>query len=239
MEKETFKKQLTEQMKDLKIEINEKQAEQFYYYMNLLLEWNEKINLTAITKPEEIIQKHFVDSATIIKYLENTKTVVDIGTGAGFPGIPIKIIKPEIEILLVDSLNKRIKFLEEIIKQLKLEKIQAKHARAEELGQDKNYREQYDAVVTRAVANMRVLSEYTIPLIKKGGKAIYMKGPQIKEELEEAKNAIKILGGEIQKQETLKLPKSEIIRNNIIIHKKSTTSGKYPRKTSQIKKYKI
>ena len=236
MEKEEFAQKLAQGMKELKIELNQTQIEQFYKYMELLKEWNEKINLTAITEPEEIIQKHFIDSATIIKDLEKSKKIIDIGTGAGFPGIPIKIIKPEIEVVLVDSLNKRIKFLEETIKKLNLKKIRAIHARAEEIGQNKEYREQFDAVVSRAVANMTILSEYTIPLIKQNGTAIYMKGSEIEEELENSKKAIKVLGGTIEKVEKFKLPKSEIKRNNIIIKKTSKTSEKYPRNSAKIKK---
>ena len=187
MEKKEFETKLKKGMEALNIELTQKQTDQFYKYMQLLIEWNEKINLTAITKPEEIIQKHFIDSATIIKNLKNTKTLIDIGTGAGFPGIPIKIIKPEIEIVLLDSLNKRIKFLEEIIKKLELKNIKAIHSRAEEIGKNKEYRESFDTVVSRAVANMTTLSEYTIPLVKIGGKAIYMKSSEIEEELENAR----------------------------------------------------
>ncbi len=237
MEKQEFIEKLSNGMEALNIKLTQLQAEQFYTYMQLLLEWNQKINLTAITEPNEIIQKHFVDSATIVKHLENTRTIIDVGTGAGFPGIPIKIIKPEIEITLLDSLNKRIKFLEEVIQQLELKKIKAIHQRAEEAGKNKQYRETYDVVVSRAVANMTTLSEYTIPFIKKDGKAIYMKGSKIQEELEKSKTAIKKLGGEIEKIESFDLPGTEekIKRNNIIIHKKCLTSGKYPRAFAQIK----
>ncbi len=236
MEKEEFANELTKKMKELEIELSQKQIEQFYKYMKQLIEWNEKINLTAITEPKEIIEKHFVDSATIIKHLKNTKTMIDVGTGAGFPGIPVKIIKPEIKIILLDSLNKRIKFLEEIIEKLELSNIKAIHLRAEEAGQNKQYREQFETVVSRAVSNMTKLSEYTLPLIKVGGKAIYMKGPEIEEELEKAKKAIKTLGGKTKKIENFKLPQSEIKRNNIIIEKVEKTANKYPRNPAKIKK---
>ena len=236
MEKEEFGTKLKNGMEALNIELTQKQTNQFYQYMQILIEWNEKINLTAITKPEEIIQKHFIDSATIIKNLENTKTLIDVGTGAGFPGIPIKIIKPEIEIVLLDSLNKRIKFLEEIIQKLELKKIKAIHARAEEIGRNKEYREAFDVVVSRAVANMTTLSEYTIPLVKVGGKAIYMKSSEIEEELENAKKAIKILGGKIQKVEEIYIPRTDIKRKNIIIEKQEKTNKKYPRNPGKIKK---
>ena len=236
MEKEEFEQELTKQLKKLKIEINQEQKEQFYTYMTTLIEWNKKINLTAITKPKEIIQKHFVDSATILKKLNKTKTLIDIGTGAGFPGIPIKILKPEIEIVLLDSLNKRINFLEETIKKLNLKNIKAIHARAEEKGQDKKYREQFDTVVSRAVANMTLLAEITIPYVKKEGNAIYMKGSEIEEELKTAKPAIKILGGKIEEVEEFYLPESNIKRNNVIVKKVENTDKKYPRNFGKIKK---
>ncbi len=249
MEKSEFSKQIAEKMQQIKIDLTQNQINQFYTYMQLLIEWNEKMNLTAITEPNEVILKHFVDSATIIKHIkarstkENDTTpnsektkLIDIGTGAGFPGIPIKIIRPDIEIVLLDSLNKRITFLNEVIKKLQLEKITAIHARAEEAGKNKKYREQFDIVTSRAVANMSTLSEYTIPLIKVGGKGIYMKGSEIEEELEKSKKAIQVLGGKIEKVESFNLPSTNIKRNNVIIHKKSTTSGKYPRKPGLAKK---
>lgn len=236
MEKEEFSKLLKKEMKEIGIEITDKQIEQFFLYMNILLEWNEKINLTAIVEPKEIIQKHFIDSATIVKYLNNAKNLIDIGTGAGFPGIPIKILKPEIEVVLLDSLNKRILFLKELISKLELKNIKAIHSRAEEAGKNKEYREKFDIVVSRAVANMSTLSEYTIPFIKIKGIGIYMKGSEVDDELEQSKRAINVLGGKIKTIDKFKLPNSDIKRNNIIIHKIRTTSGKYPRKPGIAKK---
>ena len=235
MKKNEFVEKLKRGMEKLEIQITENQAEQFYKYMNLLIEWNKKINLTAITDPNEIILKHFIDSATIYKYTKNAQTLIDIGTGAGFPGIPIKILQPQTQITLLDSLNKRINFLNEIIKELNLKKIISIHERAEQASRNKQHRENYEIVVSRAVANMTTLSEYTIPFIKQNGKAIYMKGSEIDEEIEKSKYAIKTLGGEIEKIEKFTLPETDIKRTNIIIHKKSTTSGKYPRNSAQIK----
>ena len=239
MEIEEFEKLLSSQMQELKIELNKSQIRQFYKYMELLISWNQKINLTAITEPAEIIQKHFVDSATIVKHLKDVKTLIDVGTGAGFPGVPIKILMPEIKITLIDSLNKRIMFLEELFKELNIENIEAIHMRAEEAGKNKKYREQYDVVVSRAVANMSTLAEYTLPLVKLKGKAIYMKGPEIDKELEQSQKAVNVLGGTFEKVEHLNLPNSDIKRNNIIIDKIRQTPTKYPRKPGDAKKMPI
>ena len=215
---------------EMNIELNQEKIEKFYQYMQLLLEWNEKINLTAITKPEEIILKHFVDSLTIAKYIKEKETIIDIGTGAGFPGIPIKIYRENSKVILVDSLNKRVNFLNTVIKELKLEDIETIHSRAEELGRNKNYREKFDIVTSRAVANLSTLSEYLLPFAKKDGKCICMKGSDIEEELENGKNAIKVLGGKIDNIDEFLLPDSEMKRNIIIIRKEKETSNQYPRK---------
>ena len=187
MEKEQFKKEIEKYANMISITLNEAQIEQFYDYMNLLLEWNEKINLTAITKPEEIILKHFIDSITIAKNIKKDAKIVDVGTGAGFPGIPLKIVRPDLQITLLDSLNKRIIFLNEVITQLKLDKIVAVHGRVEEVGKNKKVRGLFDISTSRAVANMAVLAEYMLPLVKKGGTCIMMKGSQIDEEIEQSK----------------------------------------------------
>ena len=230
MEKKEFNELMSYYGKKINILFTEKQLEQFYNYMELLLEWNEKINLTSIVEPKEIILKHFIDSLTINKYIEKGIKFVDIGTGAGFPGIPIKIYRSDVEIVLVDSLNKRINFLNEVIKELKLEKIKTIHSRVEEFGKNKQYREKFDIVTARAVANLAVLSEYLIPLNKKGGKCICMKGSEIEEECNKSKKAISILGGKISKIDKFYLPESDITRNLIIIDKINLTPSKYPRK---------
>lgn len=230
MEFERFEKSLKEKIEKLGIELNDYQVKQFYNYMKLLIEWNKKINLTAIIDPEDIILKHFIDSLTIAKYINEKDKIADIGTGAGFPGIPIKILKPENEMLLVDSLNKRIKFLEMVIQEDKLKNIKILHGRAEEIGHNKAYRGNFDVVTSRAVAKLNILLEYMLPLLKLGGKCICLKGPNIEEELEEARNAIKILGGQIDKIEQMELPYSDNRRNIIIIKAVKQSPNKYPRK---------
>lgn len=230
MEIEKFEEILNKYLKEINMELKKEQTEKFYKYMNLLLEWNEKINLTAITEPEEVILKHFVDSLTISKYIEKDSKLVDMGTGAGFPGIPLKILRDDIEITLADSLNKRINFLNEVIKELNLKNIQTVHTRAEEFGKNKKYRESFDIATSRAVANLSTLSEYLIPLVKPSGKTICMKGSEIKEEVEMARKAIEILGGKIEQEESFNLPNSDMKRNVIIIKKVKNTPAKYPRK---------
>lgn len=223
---QTFKEKLVKKCPEL----TNKMQQQFEDYMNLLLDWNEKINLTAITEEDEIILKHFVDSLTILKYIKKGESIVDIGTGAGFPGIPVKIAREDTKVTLVDSLNKRIIFLKEVIEKLHLEKIETLHYRAEEFGKNKKYRESFDVATSRAVANLSTLVEYLLPLVKVGGICICMKGSEIKEELENAKKAIQILGGKIEHHEEFTLPETNIKRNIIIIRKISSTPNKYPRK---------
>ncbi len=226
-----FNKKLEEKLKLIDINISEIEIENFKIYMKLLLEWNKKINLTAITNEDDIILKHFIDSLTIKKYMSENEKIIDIGTGAGFPGIPLAIMNKNNEITLMDSLNKRIVFLNDVINKLKLTNVKAIHSRAEELARNKTYREKYDVAVSRAVANLSTLVEYMLPFVSVGGKCICMKGPNIEEELKNAKNAIKELGGEIIKIENFKLPESDNERNIVIIKKIKETSSKYPRKS--------
>lgn len=229
MEFEIFSEELKIKAKQIEIELTKKQIEKYYNYMNLLLEWNEKINLTAIIDPKEIILKHFVDSLTIAKYIKDDEKLIDVGTGAGFPGIPLSIVKENTDIVLLDSLNKRINFLEEVKENLKLKNITTIHGRAEEFGKNKKEREKYDIATSRAVAPLNILLEYLLPLVKVGGRAICMKGSNI-EEVENAKNALEILGGQIEKIEEITLPNSDIKRNIIIVKKVKNTPLKYPRK---------
>lgn len=230
MNQEEFKKLMNFYANKINIMFTEEQIIQFYKYMNLLIEWNKKINLTSIEEPQEIILKHFIDSLTINSYIEDNQTLVDVGTGAGFPGIPIKIYRPNVKIVLVDSLNKRINFLNEVIKELNLKDIETVHSRVEDFGKNSKYRESFDIVTARAVSNLAVLSEYLVPLTKIGGNCICMKGNEVEEECNNAKNAIKILGGKISKIDTFKLPESNISRNIIVIQKTNKTPNKYPRK---------
>lgn len=234
-----FKNKMIELAKMINVELTEEQIINFFEYMNLLLEWNEKINLTAITDVNDIILKHFIDSMTIVKYLKENNTMIDVGTGAGFPGIPIAIIDKTKKITLLDSLNKRINFLNEVSRELNINNIETIHGRAEELGQNKKYREYYDVAVSRAVANMTTLLEYLLPFVKVGGICICMKGSDIEQELDQAKFAINELGGEILSKEKFELPGSDMERNIIIIKKIKPTPNKYPRKAGMPSKMPI
>ena len=230
MEKKRFEEEMSKKSKILGVRFSVEQIEQFYKYMNLLIEWNEKMNLTAITEPKEIILKHFIDSITILKYIDDNSKLVDVGTGAGFPGVPLSIMNPTLKITLVDSLNKRLIFLQEVVKELNLKNIEIVHARAEEFGQNKNYREKFDIATSRAVANLATLSEYLVPLVKIGGKIISMKASNAQEEINDAQKAIEVLGGKIEKIEEFDLPESDIGRTIIIIDKNKCTPAIYPRK---------
>lgn len=230
MEHTTFNEGLLEKASTMGVRFSVEQMDKFYKYMNLLIEWNEKMNLTAIIEPNEIILKHFIDSITILKDIKDGSTVVDVGTGAGFPGIPLSIMNPTLKITLVDSLNKRLIFLQEVINELDLKNVELVHARAEEFGRNKKYREKFDVATSRAVANLATLSEYLLPLVKINGKAISMKAGNASQEIEDAKKAIKTLGGNINNIEEFNLPQSDIGRTIIIIDKIKGTPGKYPRK---------
>lgn len=230
MEKEEFFIKLKEKASEININLDDEQLEKFYLYMNLLIEWNEKINLTAITEPNDIILKHFIDSLTILTEIKPNSTVVDVGTGAGFPGIPLKIANNSLKITLVDSLNKRINFLNDVIDKLQLKNIETIHARAEEIGKNKKFRENFDIATSRAVANISTLSEYLVPLVKQGGNIIIMKASDADEEIESGKNAIKVLGGKIKNIEKFNLPQTDIGRTIINVEKKLKTPSQYPRK---------
>lgn len=217
--------------KELDIILSEEQVSQFIKYYEILVEWNSFMNLTGITEYDEVVVKHFIDSLLIVKAfdLSSTKSLIDIGTGAGFPGIPLKIIYPDIKVVLLDSLNKRIKFLNEVISQLGLTKIETIHGRAEDFGRDRNYREKFDLCVSRAVANLTTLSEYCIPFVKKEGYFIPFKSGKIADEVEEAKKAVKILGGKLKEVKPSVLPNTDIERSFVIIHKIDSTKKEYPR----------
>lgn len=229
---------LLEGIEDLNIKLTEEQTRHFKEYKSLLKEWNEKINITAITEDDEIDIKHFLDSLTptITGLFNNYEKVIDIGTGGGFPGLPLKIFNPNLRVTLMDSLNKRITFLNEVIKNLNLRDIEAIHGRAEELGRKLEHRENYDICVSRAVASLNTLSEYCLPFVKIGGYFISMKGPDVDDELKEGEKAINILGGKITKKELITLPKSDIVHSLIIIEKIKETPTKYPRAGGKPKK---
>ena len=211
--------------------ISEKSTEAFFEYYKLLVEWNEKINLTAITEEDDVAVKHFLDSLNAAKdFVSSGKKVIDVGTGAGFPGLPVKIANPEIELTLVDSLNKRINFLNEVICCLNLDNVETVHSRAEDLASNLKYREQYDLCVSRAVANLTTLCELCMPFVKVGGYFVSLKGPKAPEELEQAKRAIALMGGSFEKMENYDLSDTDINHNIVVIKKISHTPTKYPRK---------
>ncbi|MBS4189839.1 16S rRNA (guanine(527)-N(7))-methyltransferase RsmG [Bacillus sp. FJAT-49705] len=214
------------------INLSPQQIEQYEMYYSILVEWNEKMNLTAITDKSEVYLKHFYDSITAAFYFDFNQPfhLCDVGAGAGFPSLPIKIAFPELRITIVDSLNKRIGFLEHLSKELGLKNIQLIHDRAETFGQKKEYRETFDVVTARAVARLSVLSELCLPLVKTGGTFVAMKGASAREELDVGKKAIAILGGRLQQSYSFTLPKEESERNILIINKEKATPKKYPRK---------
>lgn len=212
--------------------LSDEQLAQFETYYELLVEWNEKMNLTGITEKPQVYEKHFYDSITPAFYYDFTKvgSVIDVGSGAGFPGIPLKICFPALELTILDSLNKRLIFLQEVVKQLGLTHVSFVHSRAEDAGRDKKYREQFDIATARAVARMNVLAELCMPFVKPGGSFLVMKGSNVEEELTEGKKAIKVLGGKTEKVETFDLPEEQSERNIVMIRKQQKTPGTYPRK---------
>lgn len=230
MEINEFSAKMKDFCEKINVDITDEQISKFYKYMELLIEWNNKMNLTAITEPNDIILKHFIDSITIEKNIKNGAKLLDVGTGAGFPGIPLSIIRNDLKITLMDSLNKRINFLDEVIKENNLNNVDTIHSRAEELGRNKDYREQFDVVTSRAVAALDVLLEYMLPFVKVGGYCICMKGSNIEEEVENSKKALAVLNGKIEDIIKFELPESDYGRNIIVIKKTANTPGKYPRK---------
>ena len=230
MEINEFGAKMKDFCQKIDVEITDEQISKFYKYMELLVDWNNKMNLTAITEPNDIILKHFIDSITIENSIKNDSKVIDVGTGAGFPGIPLSIIRNDLKITLMDSLNKRINFLDEVIKENCLNNVDTIHSRAEELGRNKDYREQFDVATSRAVASLDVLLEYMLPFVKVGGYCVCMKGSNIDEELENSKKALTLLNGKIENIIKFELPESDYGRNIIVVKKTASTPGRYPRK---------
>lgn len=220
---------------ELNLKIDDNQIDEFLKYKQLLLEWNEKINLTAITDDKEIILKHFVDCLTVCKFIDfNNKTFIDVGTGAGFPALHIKIFCKSSAPTLLDSLNKRINFLKTVGNELNLQNITYVHSRAEDAGQDIAFREKYDFCVSRAVANLSVLAEFDLPFVKVGGYFIALKGPLLDNEIIDANKAITTLGGIIEKVETIKIPFTDIEHKLVFIKKLRQTPKQYPRKAGKV-----
>lgn len=234
---EDIRQRLIDGAKGLGLKISREQSEKFQRYMELLIEWNEKLNLTAITEPEEIVEKHFIDSITLLlacKPKEGAK-LLDVGTGAGFPGVPAKIMRPDLKVTLLDGSNKRLNFLGELCGELGIE-CERVHKRAEEAGLDRRMRESYDLVTARAVAQLRVLCEYCLPLVKMKGFFVAMKGPGAGEELTEAKKALDILGGDRVEVKQVQLPNAGE-RNLVVVQKLSFTPKGYPRHGGTISKH--
>ena len=227
-------------MKSLKIAFNDRQIDNFSKYSELLLEWNEKINLTAITDPDGIANKHFLDSILPLKHIEipENASLIDVGTGAGFPGIPLKIMREDIELTLLDSLNKRINFLKETVSALNLKKCNCIHLRAEEGGRRPGMREHFDVAVSRAVSNLEVLSEYCLPYVKLGGIFIAFKSSELDEELKDSKAMIGNLGGTVKEVLKLDIPNTDLKRSFVIIEKTAHTPKSFPRTSARINKNK-
>lgn len=225
---EEFKKEFLDKAVKNGIEVNNAQIELFYKYMIGVIEWNEKINVTSITDEKMFIVKHFIDSLTVNKYLDGKENIIDIGTGAGFPGIPLKIVNEDKKFVLVDSINKKLNVIRNINEDIKLKNLQIIHSRAEDLANKTEYREKFDVATTRAVSNLSTILEYMLPFVKIGGLAICMKGPNYENELSEGRKAIEVLGGKLEQIENINI-ENELERNLIIIKKIKNTPNKYPR----------
>jgi len=252
-----IEKRFLAQLKELEVELTKEKEQMFEKYYRLLFSWNELMNLTAITEKNQVYEKHFLDSLSIVKMLDMKKMnetveerdklgeikgvqrgcrVLDIGTGAGFPGIPLKIVFPEIKMVLLDSLEKRVRFLGEVVKELEINRISCLHGRAEDFARKEEYRQGFDLVVSRAVADLSVLSEYALPFVKVGGSFVAYKSSSIKEEVDKSENAIEVLGGQIKEEVTFSLPDTEIRRTLLRIEKVSDTPEKYPRRAGKPEK---
>lgn len=226
---------MEEGFKQLKLPYNKDIESRFVLYRDVLKEWNQKINITSIDDDEDIYLKHFIDSVLLLNEdnINENKKIIDVGTGGGFPGLPLKIVNDNYKVTLLDSLRKRIDFLSEVIKLLDLKDVKLIHGRAEDYGQNKEHRENYDICVSRAVAPLNVLSEYCIPFVKVGGYFVAFKSDNISQEISDSDNAIKKLGGKIKEIKRIYLPGTDIIRKIVIIEKIDTTNIRYPRKAGK------
>lgn len=225
-------------IEDFGLEANEKVLSDFQKYKELLVEWNQKMNLTGIEDEKEVFIKHFLDSISAVTkgYIQNGMSLIDVGTGAGFPGMPLRICLPELKVTLLDSLNKRINFLQEVASKLSIDDIEFIHGRAEDFGKNEDYREKFDIATARAVAGLPVLMEFCVPFIKVGGYFVCLKGPNANLELEESKKAMEVLGVEYIEKIDVKLPEIDLNHNILIFKKVKNTPSKYPRKAGKVSK---